>query len=47
VVRHDCNETTCENWKHLVTGSVAVATSKKALREAIAAGVPWHRERLF
>jgi hypothetical protein len=21
VVRHDCDETTCENWKHLVSGS--------------------------
>jgi hypothetical protein len=87
VVRHDCDETTCENWEHPVTDSqpenvwaylarrgrepgplaehrgtrrraVAIrdailtaqrsgADVKKALWEAIAAGVPWHRERLF
>ena len=87
VIRHSCDETSCENWDHLLIGTqpenvwdyrarrgreygpladprgargraTAIrdailtarrsgADTKEALREAIAAGIPRHQERLF
>jgi hypothetical protein len=87
VIRHQCDETSCQNWQHLIIGTqpdnvrdyqarrgresgpladrrgargraVAIrdailtaqrtgASVEEALRQAIAAGIPPHQERLF